>query len=182
MRANAIKHTKDVLIKYLRGYLSNPNNYSYFCEGRDFSETLIYDKDPNDLRKLPAVVITGGTGQLITGGLSDFAEEVRDPITGELTSHRFAGMYEFNLQIDIGTKTTKERELLSDLVTLAYRVHLRRFIESEGVIVKDMRYGGEAEEMSDSDKIYVSTIQITTWSEWIQDVELITLEDLNINT
>lgn len=182
MRANAIKHTKDVLIKYLRGYLANPSNYSYFCEGRDFSSTLIYDKDPNDLRALPAVVITGGNGQLITGGLSDFAEEVRDPNTGELAYHRFGGMYEFSISVDIGTKTTKERELLTDLVSLAYRVHLRRFMEKEGVIVKDMRYGGEVEEMSDSDKIYVSTIQLTTWSEWIQDVDLITLDDLNINT
>lgn len=182
MRANAIKHTKDVLIKYLRSYLANPDNYSYFCEGRDFSGTAIWDKDPNDLRQLPAVVITGGTGQLITGGLSDFAEEVRDPATGELISHRYGGIYEFSISIDIGTKTTKERELLTDLVSLAYRVHLRRFMEREGVIVKDMRYGGEVEEQSDSDKIYVSTIQLTTWSEWVQDVDLITLDDLNINT
>lgn len=180
MRANAIKHTKDVLIKYLRGYLGNYDNYKLLCE-KDFTDTLIYDKDPNDLRALPAVVITGGTGQLITGGLSDFAQEVHDPGTNELLFYRYGGMYEFNLTIDIGTKNTKERELLTDLLSLAYRVHLRRFMEKEGVIIKDMRYGGETEEMSDSDKIYVSTIQLTTWSEWYQDIDLITLENLNLN-
>lgn len=180
MKSNAVKHTKDILIKYLRGYLSNYNNYSSFCD-TDFSSTIIYDKEPNDLRRLPAIVISGGSGQLITSGLGDFAQEIYDIGTQEIIAERYGGMYEFSFTIDIGAKTTRERELLGDLLMVAYRVQLRRFMQKEGVLVKDIRYSGESEVLYDSDKIYVSTIQLTTWSEWYQDVNLITLEDLNIS-
>lgn len=182
MRANAIKHTKDVLIKYLRLYLNNYDNYKDFCD-RDFAkdEIVVWDKDPNDARKLPAVIITSGTGQLITSGLQDFAQEIYDERTGELISYRYGGIYELSLQVDIGARSTRDREILSDLITLAYRVQLRRAMQNEGILVKDMRYGNESDAPYDSDRIYVSSIQISTWSEWYQDVDLLTIQDVTIN-
>lgn len=180
MRASALKFTKDVLIKYLRMFLANYDNYSSFCS-KDYSEiAVVYDKEPNELREFPLVVITGSSGQVITGGLQDFVEEIYTS-QGDLKAYRYGGMYEFNITIDIATKSTLDREQFSDLIAMALRVLIRRYIEREGVIIKDMRYGGESEVNYDSDKIYISSIQFTTWSQWYQDIDLMDLGKINID-
>lgn len=179
MRSAALKYTKDVLIKYLKAYMKNYDNYKHLCP-HDFSGAQIFDKEPNKLVQFPTVIITGTNGQVITGGLSDIAYEIHDPIEG-FVGYRYGGMYEFNIQIDIGTKSTVEREMFTDLVTMAFRVHLRRYMEKSGILVKDMRFGGESEVLYDSDKIYVSSIQFTTWSEWIQDIDALSYEGYNLD-
>jgi hypothetical protein len=178
--ASALKHTKDVLIKNLRGYLRNYDNYKRMCP-KDFSHTQIFDKEPNELRAFPIVILTGSSGQMITAGISaDFAMELRDE-NGDLRGYRYGGMYEFSITVEIGTRSTLDRERLTDLTSMAYRFHLRRFMEKEGILIKDMRYGGESEVPYDSDKIYVSTIQFTTWSEWYRDYDLLDIEDIDVS-
>ena len=44
-----------------------------------------------------------------------------------------------------------------------------------------MRYGGESEVPYDSDKVYVSSIQFTTWSEWYQDIDLLDIDNIKLN-
>lgn len=179
MRASALKFTKDILIQYLRGFLANYENYSSFCQ-KDYSEIAgVYDIEPNELRKFPLVIITGSSGQVITGGLQDFVEELYDEV-GDLRAYRYGGMYEFNITINIATRSTLDREQFSDLVAMALRVLIRRHIEREGIIIKDMRYGGESELTYESEKIYTSNIQFTTWSQWYQDVDLLDIGKINL--
>ncbi|AEO93437.1 gp177 [Bacillus phage G] len=179
MRASALKYTKDVIIDLLKGFLANYENYQNFCE-IDFSHAMVYDKEPNELRSFPLAIVSGSNGQVITGGLQDFAHEIHNQF-GDLVAYRYGGMYEFNITIDLGTRSTFDRELFSDLIAMALRVHLRRHIEREGIIIKDMRYGGEAEIPYDSDKVYASSIQFTTWSEWYKDIDLLDIADINLN-
>ncbi|MNJ90211.1 hypothetical protein D3C87_78050 [compost metagenome] len=179
MRASALKFTKDVLIEYLRGFLANYENYSNFCP-KDYSKLAgVYDIEPNEQRKFPLVIITGSSGQVITGGLQDFVEELYDEV-GDLRAYRYGGMYEFNITINIATKSTLDREQFSDLVAMALRVLIKRHIEREGIIIKDMRYGGESETTYDSDKIYIGSIQFTTWSQWYQDINLLDIGKINL--
>lgn len=180
MRASALKFTKETLIKYLRAFLANYDNYRHFCP-KDYSDLAgVYDKEPNENRRFPLVVITGSNGQVITGGLQDFVEELHDEY-GDLRAYRYGGMYEFNITIDIATRSTLDREQFSDLIAMALRVLVRRYIEKEGIIIKDMRYGGESEVPYDSDKYYVSSLQFTTWSEWYQDVDLLDIESIKLD-
>lgn len=179
LRASALKYTKDVIIMFLRGFLENYDNYRKFCP-KDFSSAKIFDKEPNELREFPLVIVSGGNGQMITGGLQDFAHELTNEY-GDLIGYRYGGMYEFNISIDIGTRSTRDRELFSDLIAMALRVHLRRYIEKEGIIIKDMRYGGESEVPYDSDKVYITSIQFATWSEWYQDIDLLDIGNINIS-
>lgn len=179
MRSSALKYTKDVVIKLLKGFLSNYENYQNYCP-KDFSNTMIFDKEPNEVRQFPLIIVSGGNGQIITGGLQDFAQELLD-YHGDLIGYRYGGMYEFSLTIDLGTRSTRDREMLSDLVAMALRVHLRRYIEAEGVIIKDMRYGGETEIPYDSDKAYITSIQFTTWSEWYRDIDLLDITEINLD-
>ena len=184
MKSSALKYTKDVLIKYLRGFIANYDNYKHFCD-KDYSkvQTSIYDKEPRELRSFPLVIISGGNGQIITGGLQDFAYEIHNN-KGDLEILRYGGMYSFNISIDIGTRSTLDREIFTDLIAMALRVHLRRYIEKDGIIIKELSYGGEQEAPYDSDKIYASSIQIQTWSEWYTDVNLadISISDVNISS
>ncbi len=179
MKSSALKHTKDVLVKYLKAYLRNYENYSNYCQ-KNYSHSDVYDKEPNVLRVFPTIIITGSSGQVITSGLSDFARELYDE-DGDFKGYLYSGMYEFSISIDIGTRSTLDREVLTDLVTMALRFHLRRYMESKGVLVKDIRYGSESEVPYDTDKIYVSNIQLTTWSEWSQEVNFLPLEDIDID-
>lgn len=179
MRASALKYTKDAVIKYLRGFLANYENYERFCS-KDFSHAKIFDKEPNELREFPLVIVSGSSGQMITGGFQDFAQEVLNH-HGDLIAYRYGGMYEFNISIDIGARSTLDREIFSDLIAMALRVHLKRYIERDGIIIKDMRYGGESEVPYDSDKVYVSSIQFATWSEWYQDVDLLDVAEINLD-
>lgn len=179
MRASALKYTKDVIIKYLRGFLANYENYQNFCP-KDFSQAMIFDKEPNELRQFPLVIVSGSSGQIVTAGLQDFAHEIQNEY-GDLLGYRYGGMYEFNISIDIGTKSTKDRELFSDLIAMALRVYLKRYIETDGIIIKDMRYSGESEVPYDSDKVYVCSIQFATWSEWYQDIDLLDITEINLD-
>jgi len=179
LRSSAIKHTKDIIIKYLKAYLRNYNNYKHYCN-KDYSNVNVYDKEPNDLRSFPTIIISGSGGQVVAGGLSDIVQEIRHPKSNELIGYRYGGMYDFNISIDIGTRSTLDREILTDLVTMALRFQLKRYMEREGILVKDMRYGSETEIQYDSDKLYISNIQLSTFSEWYQDINLLPLEDLNV--
>jgi hypothetical protein len=147
---------------------------------KDYSHVEVFDKEPNVLRQFPTVIVSGASGQIITSGFNDFAHEVRDG-DGELVSYRYSGMYEFGITIEIGTRSTLDRELFTDLVTLALRFHLRRYMDQKGILIKDMRYGSETEIPYDTDKIYISSIQFTTWSEWKQDIKLLPIEGITID-
>jgi hypothetical protein len=119
---------------------------------------------------------------MVTSGLGDMAQEVMNPVTGEIMAYRYGGMYSFNLTIEVGTRGTLEREFLTDLVTKVLRFDLRRKMELQGVLIQNARYGGESVVNYDSNHIYVATINITTWSEWYEDVDLLPMDDqLNIN-
>lgn len=171
--------TKDTLIKYLRGFLINKDNYGNFCE-EDFTDCQIFDKEPNRLRKFPTILITSANGNFITAGLGDMAQELYDE-HGDLAGYRYSGMLELPITMEIAVKNTRTRDVLVDLITIAFRVLLRRHLEAVGILVKDMRYTGENEIEYDSDKIYIATIQFTTWSEWYRDISLLPFKDININ-
>lgn len=178
MNQAALKYTKDILIKYLKLFLRNYDNYKKVCP-KDYSHAEIYDKEPNELRQFPTVILSSASGQMVTTGLSDLATEIRDS-DGDFIGYRYGGIYEFNIVMEIGTRSTLDREVFSDLVAMALRFHLRKYMEQKGVIVKDMRYGSETEVPYDTDKIYVSSLQLSTWSEWYHDFELLPLNGVNI--
>lgn len=180
IRWRALKHTKDVIIQNLRDYFNNVDNYKHLIPPQfdkdHFQKTVVWDTEPEDLRTLPLVVIIGGSGDMVTGGLGDMAQEVISQFTGEVVAYRYGGMYNFNLTIEIGTRSTLEREFLTDLVTQALRFTLRRKMELQGVLIHNARYGGESVVNYDSNHIYVASINIATWSEWYEDIDLLPMD------
>jgi len=182
---NAMKHTKDVLITFLRLYFDNPKNYAKKLppqiSDEHFVNMAIYDAEPEELRSFPTVIITSGTGNMVTAGLADMCSEILDPRTKSIVAYRYQGFYEFNVVIDIGCRNPLEREVLTDLISKAIRFSLRRFIQNQGIIIKDASYAGETTIQYNSDKIYVSQLRFNTWSQWIEDVDLLDPDEFNIN-
>lgn len=182
---NAMKHTKDVLIRFLRLYFNNPKNYKNKLppqiSDEHFKDMPIYDAEPEELRQLPTVIITSGSGNMVTAGLADMCSEILDPRNGSIIAYRYQGFYEFNIVIDIGTRNPLEREVLTDLISKAIRFSLRRFIQNQGIIIKDASYAGETTVQYNSDKIYVSQLRFNTWSCWVEDVDLLDPNEFNIN-
>ena len=182
---NAIKHTKDVLIQFLRLYFNNPKNYRKKLPSQisdeHFVQTAFYDAEPEELRQFPTVIITASSGNMVTSGLGDMCSEVLDPRTGSVIAYRYQGIYEFSIAIDIGCKTPLESEVLTDLIAKAVRFSLRRYIQNQGVIIKDGSYAGEKTIEYNSDKIYVTQLRFNTWSTWIEDVDLLDPDEFNID-
>jgi hypothetical protein len=182
---NAIKHTKDVFITFLRIYFNNPANYKnklpIQISDEHFKETAFYDSEPEELRTFPTVIISASTGNMITSGLGDMCTEIKDPRTSAIIAYRYQGIYEFAITIDIGCRNPLDREVFTDLVAKALRFSLRRFIQNQGVIIKDVSYAGETTIDYNSDKIYVSQLRINTWSTWIEDVDLLDPNEFNVN-
>lgn len=140
----------------------------------------IFDTEPEELRNLPLVLITGSSGEMITGGLGDMVSELYDEHKN-LIGYRYGGMYRFSLVLEIATRDTLEREVLADIVSSALRFGIRRQMESKGVLIENLKYGGESVLQYNSDNLYVSTLNVNTWSEWYEDHELLPVEKITID-
>ena len=181
---NAARHTKDVIIYMLRQYFRNPKNYKRklppnFPEDC-FKNIDFYATEPEELRTFPTVILTSSAGQMVTAGLGDMCSEIRDPRTSTIVAYRYQGFYEFSVQIDIGCKSPTEKEILTDFIAKAIRFDLRRFIQTNGILIKNVSYQGESTIDYNSDKIYISQLRIETFSTWVEDRELLDPNEINV--
>ena len=180
-----LRHVKNTIIMGLRAFFNNPSNYSNLLPSNlpvtVFSNMGIYDTHPQQLRTFPMIVVSGSSGRMVSGDISnDFALEVRNEYN-QLVGYKYGGMYEFSVEIKIGTKTTLEREVLMDVTTSALRFSLRRRMEYHGVLIKETSYGGENKIQYDSDFIYTSLISNQVFSEWYEYFELLPVKEIDIN-
>lgn len=181
MRINGLKHVKDVIIYYLRMYFQNKQNYLNLLP-ENLNDTVfdgigIFDTTPEELIKFPLIVVSGSNGSMITSGLGDFASEIYDN-QGDLDGYLYGGQYEFSITVEIVTKTTLEREALSDIVTSALRFAIRRKMEAHGVLITSMQYGSEATLKYDSNLVYQVPINLSVWAEWYDSFKLLPIDNI----
>ncbi len=181
----ALKKTKDIIITHLKMYLNNEENYRHLVPKQldvaDIKGMSVYGIDPEHLRDFPTLIISGGSGSMVTTGLGDMAMEIYNDY-GELEAYRYGGIYDFNLQAEIVTKSTLQREFLTDLVSKVLRFNIRRQMEAQGVLVQNVSYNSESSGQYDSNRIYIGTLGLKTWSEWYEDINLIPLSGVSIDS
>ena len=175
----AISEAKDTLIKYIRGYFQNIENYNNITNS-DFTNVMVYDKQPQELRSFPSILITAASGTFINAGLGDVAEELFDD-DNVCIGCRYSGILEFPITIETATRTTRERDVVSDLLNFMLRVYARRQLEAEGILIKDARYSGESEITYENEKVYISTLNCTIWLQWFRDVNYINIKEINLD-
>lgn len=181
---NAVKHTKDVIILMLRAYFNNSKNYRNKLPRQlastCFEKAVFYDSEPQQLREFPFAIISNMSGNMVTAGLGDMCSEVLDPRTSTIIAYRYQGFYELTTSIDICCQNPLEREVFTDFIAKAIRFDLRRFIQDNGVLVKDVSYGGETTAEYNSDKIYIAQLKVNSWSNWVEDRQLLDPDEFNI--
>jgi len=176
----AIKRTKDLLILALRQFFKNKEHYSNITN-QDYSNIKIYDKLPEELVDWPSLLISADNCNFTPSGLSDIAQDIIND-EGQVIAYRYSGMLESTITLETATLSSGQREDLSDLVMITLRVLLRRKLEAKGLLLKnDMKYVSESEIDYAGKKIYISSIQFSTWAEWFRDINLIDLNDINLN-
>ena len=180
VKEQAITNTKNIIIKYIRGYLRNIENYSDITSS-DFTQAEIYDKQPNELRYFPSILVTSLNGNFITAGLGDFGTELYDE-NGTCIGCRYSGFLELPITIETATRTTPERDVLTDLIIQMLRVEARRQIEAEGLLIKDARYAGESEIVYENDKVYIASINCTIWLQWYKDISYLKVKELKFDS
>lgn len=125
------------------------------------------------------IILNNGSGGIINGGLGDISSELYD-INGDLIGYRYGGIYEFTITLEVAARSSYERELMADLVAMVLRVQLKRPLEANGVLIKDVKFTGESSIQLDADKIYVSNITLSIWSQWYENVEFMPIDDVNL--
>lgn len=185
LREDAIRHAKNVFVTFLRLYFENPRHYRNKLPRQIsdelFKTTVFTAAEPEELRSLPMVIITAASGNIVTAGLGDMGTEIRDVRTGAVVAYRYEGFYELSFNIDVGCRTPLEREVLADLVAKAIRFDLRRFMQNNGILVKDLSYAGESVVDYNSDKIYTSQLRVNTWSSWVEDRQLLDPDEFDVH-
>jgi len=188
----ALKKSKDVIIRTLKQYINNDDNYKNFIYHEsdkaqellieEFKKMNIYDATPNVLTTFPYITISGGTGQMSSAGIGgDFATELYDSVNGELVGYRYGGYYDgLNLNVEIGTLANAEQEILNDLISTGLRLYLRRKLESQGVLIKNVQNNGENTVQYDSRLIYTSTLSLSIFCEWYEDIMLLPADEIKI--
>ena len=185
IKVKALQNTKEQIINYLNLFLKNSDNYLHILPNTipvdTISSCIVYDTEPAQLEKFPMVIISNGSSNVITGGIGgDFSSELYDS-EGDLWGYRYGGMYDLSVTVEVACRTVFEREFLTDLVLMALRVHLRRKLESIGILIKDARTNGESSVAINANKVYITTLTLSIWAEWYNVVELAPIEDVNVN-
>ena len=95
---------------------------------------------------------------------------------------RYSGFLELPITIETATRTTPERDVLTDLIIQMLRVEARRQIEAEGLLIKDARYAGESEIVYENDKVYIASINCTIWLQWYKDISYLKVKELKFDS
>lgn len=168
----------------MKAYFYNEENYKNEIPQQfnieDIKRCKIYDTEPKELESFPMIILNNGSGGVVNGGLGDISSELYD-YNGDLIGYRYGGMYDFSITLEVATRSVYEREFLADLVAMVLRVQLKRQLEADGILIKDIKFTGESSIMLNSDKIYISNITLSIWSQWYENIEFIPIDNVNLN-
>jgi hypothetical protein len=150
-------------------YLHNKDNYAHLMPKElppdAYEHIIVYDTNPESLRQFPMVVISASSGKYQTAGLADVGHELYDNYGNEI-GIMYCGILNFNLSIEVGTRTPLERETLVDIISSAMRFDIRRKLEHHNYLIYDANIGGENRINYTSQFIYTTELTFQVWSEW----------------
>lgn len=180
----ALLYTKTTIVKFLRGYIYNPENYIYLLNDNisvdDIKKIKVYDGTPDVLTDFPMVVISGSNGDIQNLGLADFKQEQRNRF-GDITGYLYGGIYNFNLTMELATLSSYQNEFISDFLVNALRIYLYRKLEAKGVLITSVKYNNESTVMDKNNVIYISNIGLNTWNQWNEYIDLLDVKNVNID-
>lgn len=189
MQKTAVLYTKETIVKMLRGYIYNKENYAHLLNHPiyhdkvtvdDLHKIKVYDATPDVLTDFPFAVLSGGGGDIQTAGLADFKKE-RYNSFGEVVGYVYGGMYTLNFTLELATLSSYQDECMSDFLAHALRIYLYRPLEAAGILLQSVKYNGSNTVNDKNNIIFVSNIGITTWTQWSEYIDLLDLQAINLD-
>ncbi len=180
----ALQYTKETVVKYLRGYIYNSENYARFLEDKkitveDVKKCKVYDGTPDVLTDFPMIVISGANGNIQSLGLSDFKQEQYNEF-GDIIGYLYGGCYELSLTLECATLSSYQSEFFQDFLIHALRIYLYRPLERAGILIKQVAYNGENTVNDKNNIIWVSNISLQVWTQWSEYIDLLDLKEVNL--
>lgn len=187
MKYLAINQTMETIVMYLRSYFNDINNYKMYLppqinpEHYSILSENIFSTDPEKLRTFPLMLISSNGGEIIPAGIGgDIVGDMYNVDTNSMNMV-YGGIYNLQFTLEIATRTTLDRDVLTDIVAEALRFTLRRSLENYGIIIKNVRYSGNTSEPYDSNKVYISSLNIDTHTEYYKAYDPITIDTVKLN-
>jgi len=196
---DSIKQAKTILVNTLRtafGERSGEQKYKYVANEYGGPKVKLPDSDPSDApfteifisdiypykeKFLPAIVISQGSANDFQEAFNqEMAEKFND--SGEIIARRYAGGWHGSYSVLVATESTKEREEIADLVGMYLMRIKRNDAEQEGVFIKNVSNGSEADEPYRNDFVYLLPIAVDVYTEWLHEVPVNTIEAVNITS
>lgn len=189
MEKTAVLYTKETIVRMLRGYIYNTENYAHLLNNRIYKDKItvddlhsikVYDANPDVLTDFPFAVLSGGSGDIQSAGLADFKKEQYNQFN-EVIGYVYGGMYTLNFTLELATLSSYQDECMSDFLVSALRIYLYRKLEAQGILLQSVKYNGSNTVNDKNNVIFVSNIGITTWTQWTEYVDLLDLKAINID-
>ena len=120
---------------------------------------------------IPGVVLAFGHG--VSVGDKQFVIVNRDRI---LTAQEFSGKWEMSVSLDVYAKDSYKVEELIDLTTGYINAYRKSDLETEGIALTDINFGGESEEVFDEatgDLVYKGSVDYSFLTEWLMHKPLL---------
>ena len=189
LQKSAVAYTKDTIIRMLRGYIYNKENYERLIHHplyqnkinvEDLHSIKVYDGTPDVLTDFPMAVLSGGTGDIQSAGLADFKQEQYNEFN-EVVGYVYGGTYTLNFTLELATLSSFQDECITDFLVHALRVYLYRKLEAAHILLQSVKYEGTKTINDKNNIIFVSNIGITTWTQWSEYVDLLDLQAINLD-
>ena len=104
----------------------------------------------------------------------------------EISALEYSGKWEMNFSLDVYAKDTYTVEELIDITTTHLHVFRKSELDSEGIALVDVTFGGESEELFDEatgDSYYLGSVDYSFLTEWIMHKPLLrTIEGITIDS
>lgn len=184
MKQNALLYTKTTLVRFLRGYIHNAENYEHLLNDKitvdDIKQLQIYDTTPDTLISYPISVISGSNGDIQPLGLGDFKQEQYNQF-GDVIGYLYGGTYTFNLTLELATLSSYHTEFISDFLVNALRIYLYRKLEAKGILITSVKYNSDSTLMDKNNVVFLSNIGLSVWNQWNYYVDLLDIKNVNID-
>lgn len=103
----------------------------------------------------------------------------------ELRALEYSGKWETSVSLDVYAKDSVKIEEIVDLATAHLNTYRKEQLDSEGIYLVDVNFGGESEEVFDDatgDLYYMGSVEYSFLTEWIMHKPVLqTIEGYSIN-
>lgn len=174
--ATLMMQTRDVLIQALRKFFATDSrvpDYLRYSEDQALNKIYISSESPQSIRLFPAVKVQAGPFEKHNVSFGDKVEAINYQSEGQQFQYsRKVVKYKATWNVIVGTRTTPQRDQLTDFVTEALDIIMHDVIQFNAVIFTTNETRADQDSTAQWDvttPIFRRVISVGTWLEVFHD-------------